>query len=243
MLGYRFSHYTPPPEQAKSDFEKLLKIFMQLVLITAGNVGEALQWLTELDKQYKLTNGQYGIGDFIEQLKRDGYVSEQASKGEFKLNAKSEQSLRKSALEEIFGKLKKSKGGEHNTFHTGRDGEQTTERRDYEFGDTPENIAITDSLRNAQINHGVDNFFITENDLEVMESEYKTQTSTVLMIDISHSMILYGEDRITPAKKVAMALAELHRPAEAIAQFDRALLGFSSIEIAVPVDASNSTTP
>src|SRR5687767_8025416 len=209
MLGYRFSNYTPPPDQVKSDFEKLLKIFMQLVLITAGNVAEALQWLTELDKQYKLTNDKYGIGDFIEQLKRDGYISESEQKGEFKLNAKSEQNLRKSALEEIFGKLKKSKGGEHNTFHTGRDGEQTTERRDYEFGDTPENIAMTDSLRNAQINHGVDNFFMTEDDLEVIESEYKTQTSTVLMIDISHSMILYGEDRITPAKKVGMALAEL----------------------------------
>jgi uncharacterized protein with von Willebrand factor type A (vWA) domain len=68
---------------------------------------------------------------------------------------------------------------------------------------------MTDSLRNAQVNHGVENFHLTEEDLEVMESEYKTQTSTVLMIDISHSMILYGEDRITPAKKVAMALAEL----------------------------------
>jgi uncharacterized protein with von Willebrand factor type A (vWA) domain len=48
-----------------------------------------------------------------------------------------------------------------------------------------------------------------ETDLEILETELKTQTSTVLMIDISHSMILYGEDRITPAKKVAMALAEL----------------------------------
>jgi len=209
MLGYRFSHYTPPPEQSKSDFEKLLKIFMQLVLITGGYVAEALQWLTELDKQYKLTNGQYGIGDFIEQLKREGYITEDGPKGEFRLRAKSEQHLRKSALEEIFGKLKKSKGGEHYTFHTGRDGEQTTERREYEFGDALEQIAVTDSLRNAQINHGVDNFFMTEDDLEVIESEYKTQTSTVLMIDISHSMILYGEDRITPAKKVAMALAEL----------------------------------
>jgi uncharacterized protein with von Willebrand factor type A (vWA) domain len=50
---------------------------------------------------------------------------------------------------------------------------------------------------------------MTDDDLQVMESEYKTLTSTVLMIDISHSMILYGEDRITPAKKVAMALSEL----------------------------------
>jgi uncharacterized protein with von Willebrand factor type A (vWA) domain len=209
MLGYRFSHYKPPLENQKSDFEKLLKIFMQLVLITSGNVAEALQWLTELDKQYKLTNGAYGIGDFIEQLKREGYITDSSPNGEFKLKGKSEQSLRQSSLEEIFGKLKKSKGGEHNTLHSGRGDEQTTERREYEFGDTLEQIAVTDSLRNAQINHGLDNFFMTEDDLEVMESEFKTQTSTVLMIDISHSMILYGEDRITPAKKVAMALAEL----------------------------------
>lgn len=209
MLGYRFSKYTPPPDSEKSDFEKLLKIFMQLVLITSGNVSEALQWLTEVDRQYKLTNDNYGMGDFIDDLKNKGYISEEGPDGNFKLNAKSEQSLRKSALEEIFGKLKKSTGGEHKTHHSGRGDEPTTDRRDYEFGDTLEQISVTDSLKNAQINHGLDNFLMTEDDLEVMESEFKTQTSTVLMIDISHSMILYGEDRITPAKKVAMALAEL----------------------------------
>lgn len=209
MLGYRFSKYVPPAEQAGSDFEKLLKIFMQLVLLTSGNVAEALEWLTEVDRQYGLTTPQYGIGDFIEDLKRKGYITDNGPRGEYKLNAKSEQSLRQSALEEIFGKLKKSKQGEHNTSQSGRGDEQTTERRDYEFGDTLEQIAVTDSLRNAQINHGLENFFMTEDDLEVMESEFKTQTSTVLMIDISHSMILYGEDRITPAKKVAMALSEL----------------------------------
>jgi len=68
---------------------------------------------------------------------------------------------------------------------------------------------MLESMKNAQINNGINNFSITENDLEVKEKEHKTQTSTVLMIDISHSMILYGEDRITPAKNVAMALAEL----------------------------------
>jgi uncharacterized protein with von Willebrand factor type A (vWA) domain len=209
MLGHRFTKYTPPEENGKSDFDKLLNIFMQLVLMTSGNVAEALQWLTEVDRQHGLTNGTYGIGDFIEDLKKNGYVTDEGPRGEFKLKAKSEQSLRQSALEEIFGKLKRTKSGEHNTSHSGRGDEQTTERRDYEFGDTLEQIAVTDSLRNAQINHGLESFFMTEEDLEVMESEYKTQTSTVLMIDISHSMILYGEDRITPAKKVAMALAEL----------------------------------
>jgi Ca-activated chloride channel homolog len=209
MLGYRFTKYIPPPDQAKSDFDKMLKIFMQLVLMTSGDVAEALQWLTEVDRQYGLSSEKYGIGDFIEDLKKNGYITDSGPKGEFKLNAKSEQDLRRSALEEIFGKLKKSKQGEHNTQHSGRGDEQTTERRDYQFGDTLEQISMTDSLKNAQINHGLDNFLMTEEDLEVMESEFKTQTSTVLMIDISHSMILYGEDRITPAKKVAMALAEL----------------------------------
>src|SRR5204862_6634801 len=70
-------------------------------------------------------------------------------------------------------------------------------------------IDMTQSIHNAQVNHGISDFMMTERDLEVEEMDYKTLTSTVLMIDISHSMILYGEDRITPAKKVAMALAEL----------------------------------
>ncbi len=209
MLGHRFSKYTPPPESEKSDFERLLKVFMQLVLITAGNVGEALEWLTEVDKQYGLSNDKYGIGDFIEDLKKNGYISDTGPDGKFKLNPKGEQNLRQSALEEIFGKLKKSKGGDHKTPHSGRGDEATTDMRDYQFGDSVEQISITDSLRNAQINHGLEEFQMTEDDLEVMENEFKTQTSTVLMIDISHSMILYGEDRITPAKKVAMALAEL----------------------------------
>lgn len=209
MLGYRFGKYIPPKEKGGSEFERLLKIFMQLILITAGDVAEALQWMTELDRQHSLTGKDYGMGDFIEQLKREGYIREEERTGEIKLNAKSEQHLRQSALEEIFGKLKKSGAGGHNTVYQGRGDEQTTDRRGFEFGDALEQIAMTDSLKNAQVHHGFEDFYMTEDDLEVVEREHKTQTSTVLMIDISHSMILYGEDRITPAKKVGMALAEL----------------------------------
>jgi len=173
MLGHRFSKYTPTPETEKSDFERLLKIFMQLLLITSGNVSEALQWLTEVDKQYKLTSDQYGIGDFIEDLKRQGYITESGPKGEFKLNAKSEQMLRQSALEEIFGKLKKTRGGEHKTHHNGRGDEPTTDRRDYEFGDAVEQISMTDSIKNAQIHHGFEDFLMTERDLEVIRVNLK----------------------------------------------------------------------
>lgn len=209
MKGYRFSKYIPQKAQGESAFDNLLNIFLQLISITGGDVSEALAWLTNLDKQYNLTDGQYGIGDFIDDLKDKGYITEDNQKGNFEVTGKAGQEIRKSALEEIFGKLKKSGKGQHKTNHSGTGDEMGTDRRPFEFGDSLQQIAMTDSIRNAQINHGFGDFMMTENDLEVLETEYKTQTSTVLMIDISHSMILYGEDRITPAKKTAMALAEL----------------------------------
>lgn len=210
MLGYRFTKYVPPQQQEAADFDRLLNIFMQLLTMTSGDVSEALQWLNNLDQQYQLTNDDYGIGDFIEDLKKKGYIKEEeGGGGKMQMTAKSEISIRRSALEEIFGKLKRSRNGDHHTNYSGRGDERGTDRRAFQFGDGLENISMTDSLRNAQINHGIGDFTLLENDLEVVESEFKAQTSTVLMIDISHSMILYGEDRITPAKKVAMALAEL----------------------------------
>ncbi len=211
MKGFRFHKFTPPPASGKSDFERLFSVFIQLLHITAGNAREALQWLTEADRLYKLTSDNYGIGDFIEQLKREGYVTEDPITGTLSITRTTEIQIRRSALEEIFGRLKKSKRGEHTTVYTGRGDESSTDRRSYNFGDSPEYIAVTDSLKNAQINHGPDDFRLTEEDLEIIETQHNTQTSTVLLLDISHSMILYGEDRITPARKVALALAELIR--------------------------------
>ncbi len=207
MLGHRFSKYTPKDQ---SPFDKLFDIFKQLLTYTSGDVGEALSWLTELDKEYKLTDKNYGIGDFINDLRDKGYLKEeQPGSGEFDITAKTEKAIRQSALERIFGKLKKGKNGNHKTTHTGSGDEMSSDLRTYQFGDAPEQISMLESFRNAQINHGIGDFMMSEDDLMVKEKEHKSQTSTVLMIDISHSMILYGEDRITPAKNVAMALAEL----------------------------------
>jgi uncharacterized protein with von Willebrand factor type A (vWA) domain len=208
MKGHRFTKYIPPAIQS-GDFDSMLKVFLQLVSMTGGDVSEALQWLTNLDRHYNLSSDQYGIGDFINDLKSKGYIDEAPGKGSFKVTPKTGQSIRKSALEEIFGKLKKGGQGKHRTPFTGPGDELSTDIRPFEFGDSPEQIALTESLRNAQINHGVDELRLMESDLEIRDRDFKTNTSTVLMIDISHSMILYGEDRITPAKKVAMALAEL----------------------------------
>lgn len=207
MLGYRFSKHQPQPD--KTPFEKLFDIFKELLVHTNGDANEALSWLTELDKKYKLTDKDYGMGDFINDLKKRGYLNEDKTNGSFAISSKMEQSIRQTSLDQIFGKLKKSKNGNHKTTFTGKGDEASSDRREFQFGDALEQISMTDSLRNAQINHGTSDFHLTENDLEIVESEHKSQTSTVLMIDISHSMILYGEDRITPAKKVAMALSEL----------------------------------
>lgn len=208
MSGYHFFKYTPP-EDNRSAFDRLLDVFMQLLNFTSGDAAEALDWLNQLDREHGLTDDNYGMGDFIEDLKKNGYIQDNPTTGQINLTPKSEQTIRKRALEEIFGKLKKSGQGNHRTNYSGMGDEQTSERRQYQFGDSLDQIAMTDSMRNAQINHGIGNFRLTEDDLEVQENVFRTQTATVLMIDISHSMILYGEDRITPAKKVAMALAEL----------------------------------
>ncbi len=209
MLGYRFSDYTPPQSTEQATFDSLFKIFMQLLNMTSGDAGEAMRWLSNLDRKYGLTNDKYGIGDFFEDLKEKGYLEDKSQNGKIEITAKSERAIRKSALEEIFGKLKKTGEGQHKTPFSGTGDEPSADIRQYRFGDELDQISMTETIRNAQINHGLGDFMLTEQDLEVVEKEYKTQTSTVLMIDISHSMILYGEDRISPAKKVAMALAEL----------------------------------
>lgn len=208
MIGFNFSKYTPG-QNGKSPFEQLLNLFTQILTYTNGDVAEAMQWLNELDLEYKLSTDEYGIGDFYEELKDKGYIEENNQTGTSRITAKTEQAIRKSSLEEIFGKLKKTKKGDHHTFKPGQGDEVNPESRPFQFGDMLEQIDFTSSIRNAQINHGVESFRLQEDDLEIRESDYKSQTATVLMIDISHSMILYGEDRITPAKKVAMALSEL----------------------------------
>ena len=208
MIGFRITDYKPK-KQAKTTFEQLFDLFKEMLIHTSGDVPEALSWLNEVDREYKITTKDYSMGDFIDDLKKLGYIKDDQQNGGMVMTSKIEQSIRESSLEQIFGKLKKSGQGNHKTPYTGVGEEQSSDLRAFQFGDILEQINMTESIRNAQINIGTLDFSITENDLEIIESEHKAQTSTVLMIDISHSMILYGEDRITPSKKVAMAMAEM----------------------------------
>ena len=215
--GFVFSKYTPkeiPP------FDRVFEIFKELLTHTSGDLDEAFDWLDELDKEYGIFTADYTLDDFKDDLRKRGYIKEETKdkdgntgkgKGKDILTAKLESALRKYALDQIFGKLRKSGIGNHKTNKTGVGDEKYGDHRSFQYGDELSAVNMTESLKNAQVNHGVTGFKITENDLIVEEARHKAQMSTVLMIDISHSMILYGEDRITPAKKVAMALVELIR--------------------------------
>ncbi len=209
MRGWKFTKWTPDNTN-KNRFEELLEIFRQLLMYTAGNVSEALSWMTELDRQYNFTDEEYGMADFIDDLLEKGFIQTNPNQADpaFNLSAKMEIHLRKTALDDIFDDLAKTGRGKHQTRFSGKGDEDTSELRKYEFGDPLEKIALNESLKNAVARTGFDNIQLRHDDLEVKETYYQTRASTVLMIDISHSMILYGEDRITPARKVAMALSE-----------------------------------
>lgn len=207
--GFYFKEFEP---KSLEPFDVLFDIFKELITHTSGDFDEAIAWLRELDKEYQLTDENYTIDDFIEDLKERGYIREELNDSGgsgFGITAKTERAIRQTALEQIFGDLHKSGPGNHKTKASGQGEDLTGEYRNYQFGDALEKISMTESLRNAHVRGGSGEIELTEDDLVVEDSQYQSQMSTVLMIDISHSMILYGEDRITPAKKVAMALAEL----------------------------------
>jgi Ca-activated chloride channel homolog len=211
-MHFEYSKFDPNRNTGSgSAFDRLFDIFQQLLLISSGEVGQALRWLTELDKMHNLAPKEdgYGLGDFIEDLEQKGFIKYNDQAVEMQLTAKSEKSLRQRSLEEIFRNLRKGDSGGHKTAYTGKGTEREAETRTWQFGDDVNQIDSTATLMNVLRHSSIDAMHMMEDDLEVYETDHHTSVSTVLMIDLSHSMILYGEDRITPAKKVALALSEL----------------------------------
>lgn len=120
------------------------------------------------------------------------------------------------ALRELLGPLGKSSLGRHDTRHQAAGVETNGSSKQYEFGDSL-NLDITSTLSNVFAREGTDfnkhngRLNLEYSDLQVQQADYQSSCATVVLLDCSHSMILYGEDRFTPAKRVAMALAHLIR--------------------------------
>jgi Ca-activated chloride channel family protein len=168
------------------------------------------------------------IEQLIERMQQEDYISVdephdpsrqsnvggqtgEAQQAKFEITDKSLDFLGFKTLRDLMGSLGKSSFGRHDTRDLATGVEASGASRTYEFGDTL-NLDITATLSSAIQREGLKlPLNIEYSDLQVHQCEYQSSCATVLMLDCSHSMILYGEDRFTPAKKVAMALSHLIR--------------------------------
>jgi Ca-activated chloride channel family protein len=140
-----------------------------------------------------------------------GQIGQNQSQAKFEITDKSLDFLGFRTLRDLLGSLGKSSFGRHDTRDLATGIEASGASKQYEFGDTL-NLDITATLSSAIQREGLQlPLNIEYRDLQVHQCEYQSSCATVLMLDCSHSMILYGEDRFTPAKKVAMALSHLIR--------------------------------
>ena len=185
----------------------LLRLFNQLVLATGGDIEEAMDWMRYLQQQGHLPE-EVDLDQFFGSLEDQNLVGRDGE-GALQLTTGGERRIRRSAFEEIFSTLDKSGPGYHAVRAAGEGIERLPETRPYAFGDDIHLLDSSRSLQNAFRRDSGGEFSLLEEDLEVHETEHLTSCATVVAIDISHSMILYGEDRITPAKTVALALTEL----------------------------------
>ena len=153
--GFTFSKFTP---EDISHFDRVFDIFKELLTHTSGDIDEAFDWLNTLDREYDIFTDEYSLEDFEEDLKKRGYIREEIDpddgnsgkgKGKKVLTAKLESALREYALDQIFGKLKKSGIGNHKTTKIGTGDERDGEHRAYQYGDELSRVNITESLKNA----------------------------------------------------------------------------------------------
>jgi len=205
-VRHRYLHLDPDLLRRLLAEMDLMRLFNQLLLAAGGDPEQAMEWLRELQRLGYLDAG-LDLEAFFRALEEQGLVGRDGE-GELFLTTSGEKRIRGAAFEEVFSGLRRGSAGYHPVRAAGEGTEAQSETRPYEFGDELARIDTGRSLHNSlKRTHG--ELELAEEDLEVQETELQTACATVVAIDVSHSMVLYGEDRITPAKTVALALTEL----------------------------------
>ena len=209
-MHWRYEKFDLAARSRDEVLGQLKELFHDLLLQAGGDAEVALEWMREIDRRYGIYSRGVSEEEFLEWLKEGGSV--QAGEGGLVMGARAERELRTESLDAIFGSLSRDATGDHRVADAGDGRERLPETRPWRFGDPAELLDAAASVRNA-LRRGVGDAGIElrEEDLEVYETEHLSSCATVLCLDLSHSMILYGEDRITPAKRVALALTELVR--------------------------------
>jgi uncharacterized protein with von Willebrand factor type A (vWA) domain len=205
MVAFRYEEWDGEFLRSLKAFATLMDLFRHLLLQLNGDVERTLRALERL-KEMGYLDRSADLERFRRSLEENRIID--SAKGFATLTRKGERMIRREALNEIFNSLKRGAFGEHRTPHAGEGGDRLPESRPYRFGEEIAALDVQRTMHNALLRTGVE-LRLGEQDFEVNETEHHTTCATVLLVDISHSMILYGEDRITPAKKVALALAEL----------------------------------
>ena len=209
----------------------LLQALMDQGLLNEFQVQEMLQ---DNDGNFKGSQLEEMLNQLIERLVEEGYLSlkeeptrqPQQPRGgpgtpevseplprnvKFEVTEKGLDFLGYKTLRNLLGSLGKSSVGRHDTPHLSTGVEAAAASKPYEFGDTI-NLDVNTTLLSAIKREGLSVPLNLEySDLHVQQCDYQSSCATVVMLDCSHSMILYGEDRFTPAKKVALALGHLIR--------------------------------
>jgi Ca-activated chloride channel family protein len=232
-MEFRYSRYDRRAERLKQLLARLERLFNHLLLQTDGDVEAALRELGRLGRRYGFFDEEFGLADFKRWLEERRLVRPGPG-GAPLLTSRGEQGLRRQSLDAIFSSLERGGVGDHRVADHGQGNERLPETRPYEFGDGLDLLDAHGSLTNALRRSGIGELELTEQDLEVFETEHLSSSATVLLIDVSHSMILYGEDRITPAKQVALALTELIRTRYPKDSLDVVLFGDTAWQ--VPLD-------
>lgn len=227
--GYRDSMWYEMPDGEQA-LDQLKQAVEQALLNSESFDDELREQIGRMQTEGKL---EELIEKLIERMQQEDYISVdrpwetqppdparqstaggqtgEAQQARFEITDKSLDFLGFKALRNLLGSLGKSSFGRHDTRDLATGIETSGSAKQYEFGDTL-NLDITATLSSAIQREGIDlPLHIEYSDLQVHQCEYQSSCATVLMLDCSHSMILYGEDRFTPAKKVAMALSHLIR--------------------------------
>ena len=179
-------------------------------MMAEGNLDEVIDKLIERMEQENYISFS-GDQNPANEPQRTGQAGGMESQARFEVTDKSLDFLGFKALRDLLGSLGKSSYGNHDTRHWATGVEASAGSRRYEFGDTL-NLDTTATLSSAISREGIGLPLNMEyEDLHVHQCDYQSSCATVMMLDCSHSMILYGEDRFTPAKRVAMALTHLIR--------------------------------
>ena len=118
--GFVFTPYDAPDQ---TPFDTLFDVFMEIITHTSGDMDEAMEWMNVIDQEYKLTTEDYTMDDFIEDLKKKGYLREEIQgdgKGITEITAKTERTIRKKAMDQLFGKIRKQGAGSHKSKKSGQ---------------------------------------------------------------------------------------------------------------------------